>query len=184
MNLALKQPSWTIESFLEWETKQDSRFEYDGFEPVAMVNARLGHQLIIRNAMSALQRRLTRCVVVSETVKLRMEHTVRYPDLMVIRWPISVAATDVADPVVVIAVLSDDAREERIAQNEEYRLTPSIQHYIVLEQDRAAATVFSRDGADWIGRLVLDGAIALPEIGAELPLGECYIGVLDQTSEP
>jgi hypothetical protein len=45
----------------------------------------------------------------------------------------------------------------------------------MLEQDRVAATVFSRTAGDWIGRLVTgDGEITLPEIGVSMPLSEFY----------
>ena len=39
----------------------------------------------------------------------------------------------------------------------------------MLEQTRQAATVFSREGEDWVGRLVLaDGVLAFTAIGVEL----------------
>jgi hypothetical protein len=44
--------------------------------------------------------------------------------------------------------------------------TPSIQRYVILEQDRQAATVFSRDQDDWAGHLIADDAeLAMLEIG-------------------
>ena len=67
---------------------------------------------------------------------------------------------------------------DRITKNAEYRATPSILHYVVVEQTAAAATVFSRDGADWRGRLLTgDDTLVLPEIGAKVPLTEFYAGV-------
>jgi Uma2 family endonuclease len=61
----------------------------------------------------------------------------------------------------------------------EYRATPSIQRYVILEQDRIAATVFARAGGDWIGHVFLDGAIlAMPEIGIDVPLAEFYDGLV------
>ena len=49
----------------------------------------------------------------------------------------------------------------------------------MLEQDRAAATVFAREAGGWTGRLVagLGAVLALREVGVELPLGEVYEGV-------
>ena len=67
---------------------------------------------------------------------------------------------------------------DHIVKNQEYRDTPSIQRYVMLEQDRQAATVFARQGDDWAGHVV-DGdvVLAMPEIGVELPLAELYDGV-------
>ena len=48
----------------------------------------------------------------------------------------------------------------------------------ILEQDRQAATVFSRDHDDWAGHLLAgDTELALPEIGISVPLAELYVGV-------
>jgi Uma2 family endonuclease len=179
MNVVRRQPDWTVERFLAWEARQEARFEFDGVQPVGMVGAAASHHRIIRDGEAALRRRLSGCEVFRETMKLRTARTVRYPDLMVVGSPVPNSATEVVDPIVVIEVLSDTTADvDRIAKNEEYRLVPSIMHYVMLEQDRVAATVFSRIAGDWIGRLVTgEGDIALPEIGVSIPLSEFYEGV-------
>ncbi len=55
--------------------------------------------------------------------------------------------------------------QDRTDKNREYRATPSIQRYVMLEQDRIAATVFSRSGDAWTGELLFgpDAVLALPE---------------------
>jgi Uma2 family endonuclease len=173
---------WTVTEYLAWEPQQEVRHEFDGFEPVAMVGGTAAHHRIIRNGEAALRTRLRRCEVFRETMKLRLESTYRYPDLMVVCSPIPGSVTEVADPVVVIEVLSEgNAREDRIIKNEEYHRTPSIQHYVMLEQDSIAATVFVRSGDDWIGRVMTgpEAVLAFPEIEVEVPLAEFYVGVLD-----
>jgi len=41
----------------------------------------------------------------------------------------------------------------------------------MLEQLRIGATVFARDGANWVGTVLLDDAVlVMPEIGVELAL--------------
>jgi Uma2 family endonuclease len=85
----------------------------------------------------------------------------------------------VTEPVVVFEVLSPStASVDHIVRNGEYRDTPSIRRYVMLEQAQMAATVFSRQGDDWVGRVVSGAAVlAMPEIGVELPLAELYEGV-------
>ena len=83
------------------------------------------------------------------------------------------------EPIVVFEVLSTSTADtDRIDENEEYRLTPSIRQYVTLEQTRRAATVFARDGGSWTGH-VLNGDMALemPGIGVDLPLSEIYAGI-------
>jgi hypothetical protein len=65
-----------------------------------------------------------------------------------------------------------------VTKNAEYAATPSIQRYVMLEQVRIGATVFAREGANWVGTILLDDAmLAMPEIGVELPLRDLYAGV-------
>ena len=187
MPIVQRQSNWTIDSFLEWEATKDLRFEFNGFEPVAMVGAKLGHNLIILNGVMALRRRLRRCSVFAETAKLRMAHSVRYPDLMVVCSAIDPNASEVTDPVVVMEVLSDGtSAQDRIVKNQEYRDTPSIQHYAILEQDRVAATVFARAGSDWTGQLLVgrDAVLVFREIDVEIPLAEFYEGMEIEASTP
>ena len=104
---------------------------------------------------------------------------VRYPDAVVTCSHVANDADIVPDPVIVFEVLSSStASTDRIEKNEEYRATPSIQRYLMLEQTRRAATVFSRSGDDWVGHVLTgDAALAMPEIGVALALAELYAGI-------
>lgn len=91
------------------------------------------------------------------------------------------STTVVRDPIVVFEILSPGtAKTDRITKNREYRATPSIRRYVMLEQDEIAATVFERAGEadeDWIGHiLAADAVLRMPEIGVEVPLVELYDG--------
>ena len=49
---------------------------------------------------------------------------------------------------------------------------------MILEQDRQAATVFSRDHGNWAGHVMAgEMDLAMPEIGISIPLAELYTGV-------
>ena len=89
-------------------------------------------------------------------------------------------------PVVVFEVLSaSTAATDRIEKNEEYRLTPSIRRYVMLEQARQAATVFARAGDDWAGHVLTgDAVLAMPEIEVDLPLAEVYAGIAFAPDDP
>lgn len=173
----------TLDAFLAWEREQEVRFEFDGFAPVAMTGGTVAHSAIATNLVRALQDRLrgSPCRAFRGDVKILAAGRVRYPDALVTCTPVANDSDIVPSPVVVFEVLSASSTHiDRITKNEEYRATPSIQRYVILEQAQAAATVFSREGADWIGHLVTGGVVlALPEIGIEVPLAEIYAGVLD-----
>jgi Uma2 family endonuclease len=119
-------------------------------------------------------------------VKLSVAGSIRYPDAFVVCSPVGSRATIVTDPVVVFEIVSPSTADiDHGIKNEEYRDTPSIQRYVMLEQDRQAATVFARVGGDWVGHIVSgDATLEMPEIGIEIPLAEFYEGVsFDDTPE-
>jgi Uma2 family endonuclease len=91
----------------------------------------------------------------------------------------------VTDPIVVFEVLSDStSRTDRISKLRKYGATPSIQRYVILEQDAIAATVFVRKGADLVAEaLTSDDTLRMPEIDAEVPMAEFYTD-LELTEDP
>jgi Uma2 family endonuclease len=194
MNIALRKPM-TLAEFLEWEERQPMRYEFDGIGPVAMTGGTYGHSTIQGNLATALGGRLRgkRCRFHGSHLKFQVaEGHVRYPDGMVLCSPVDRTATVVYDPVVVFEVLSPStARDDRIVKAREYQATPSVQRYVMLEQDGVSATVYARSGETWTHEiLIADSILALPEIGVELPLAELYEGVVfeanqnsDETSE-
>ena len=83
------------------------------------------------------------------------------------------------DPVVIFEVLSPStARNDRIVKAREYQATPSVQRYVMLEQDSIDATVHVRSQDGW-SVLVLkqDDILSLPEIDLAIPLAELYEGL-------
>ena len=55
----------------------------------------------------------------------------------------------------------------------EYQGMPSVQRYVMLEQDSINAVVYARVGDAWTHEiLVADSILALPEIEVELPLAK------------
>ena len=192
MNLALRKPM-TLAEFLEWEERQPLRYEFDGIGPVAMTGGTYGHSTIQGNLATALGGRLRgkRCRFHGSDLKFQVaEGHVRYPDGMVLCSPVDRTATVVYDPVVVFEVLSPStARDDRIVKAREYQATPSVQRYVMLEQDGVSATVYARSGETWTHEiLVANSILALPEIEVELPLAELYEGIVfeaqDQSDQP
>ena len=187
MNLALRKPM-TLAEFLEWEERQPLRYEFDGIGPVAMTGGTYGHSTIQGNLATAVGGRLRgkRCRFHGSHLKFQVaEGHVRYPDGMVLCSPIDRTATVVYDPVVVFEVLSPStARDDRIVKAREYQATPSVQRYVMLEQDGVSATVYARSGETWTHEiLIADSILSLPEIDVELPLAELYDGIVFETEQ-
>lgn len=180
MNVVLRRPM-SLDEFLQWEERQELRYEFDGFQPVAMTGGTVEQGLIQANIIRHVGNRLIAksCRVFGSHVKIQAARSIRYPDAFVVCSQIARGATVVTDPVVVFEVLSPTtASTDYVVKNQEYRDTPSILRYVMLEQDQQAATVFERVGDDWVGHVVSgDVVLAMPEIGIEVTLAELYEGV-------
>ena len=177
----------SLAEFLAWEEGQELRYEFDGFHPVAMTGGTAGHSRLQRNLVLSVGGRLRGrpCELHGRELKIEVAGSIRYPDAFVVCTPVAANATVVRDPVVVFEVLSPStASTDRITKNREYAATPSFRRYVMLEQDRIAATVFARIEDEWRGYLV-DAAdtLHLPEIGLEFPLAELYEG-LELAADP
>jgi Uma2 family endonuclease len=167
---------------LAWEERQQLRYEFDGFEAVAMTGGTIAHDRITFNLQKAPDARLAGkpCRPLGPNVKIIADGRARYPDAIVVCRPVSPTATVADDPVVVFEVLSEGRCEtDLIDRNREYRATPSIQRYVVLQQTHKAAIVFVRRQDGRLSEIVSgdDAGLDLPEIGIAVPLHEVYANV-------
>lgn len=180
MSVALRQPM-SVAEFLAWEAGQEARYEFDGFDPVAMTGGTIAHDQITFNVRTALAGRLAGkpCRPLGPNVKIIVDGRVRYPDALVVCGPVDPAATVAEDPVLVFEVLSEGSGEtDLIEKNREYRATASIRRYVVLQQTHKAAIIFARHAEGWLSEIVSgdEAVLELPEIGVSVPLGEVYAG--------
>ena len=178
MSVALRT-SMTLAEFLTWEEWQEVRYEFDGFEPVAMTGGTIAHDQITFDLRTALASRLSGrpCRPLGPNVRIIVDGRVRYPDAFVVCQPVAPTATVAGDPVVVFEVLSEGSSEtDLIDKNREYRATPSIQRYVVLQQTHKAAIVFFRRADGWLSEIVSgdDAILDLPEISISVQLSEVY----------
>jgi Uma2 family endonuclease len=180
MNAFLRKPM-SRDEFLAWERRQELRYEFDGLAPIARTGGTFEHAVIQANLIRALGNRLRRKPyrVLGSELKIAVAGGIRYPDAFMVRSPVPRGTRMIEDPVVVFEILSPlTAVTDRVVKNREYRDTPSVGRYVMLEQFRPAVTVFERVGDDWAGHVLEDPAVLLiPEIGIELPLPEIYEGV-------
>jgi Uma2 family endonuclease len=169
-----------LADFLAWERGQDLRYEFDGVRIVAMTGGTVNHAAITDNVAISLRQRLKPpCRAFTSNLKILAAGSVRYPDVVVTCSPVAGTADIIPNPIVVFEVISPStAVVDRMVKNQEYRATPSIQRYIMLEQTRIGATVFARVADNWGGTVFLGEAmLEMPELGMGIPLEEFYRGV-------
>jgi len=183
MNIALRKP-WTQERFFAWAEAQEIRYEFDGFQPVAMTGGNVGHSRITRNLNLALTVRLRGgpCEPLGPDAGVEtVNKAVRYPDALVTCSKASDADRTVPGVVVVFEVLSPTSgRVDRIVKVREYAAVPSIRRYVILESSSVGLTVMEREAPEDVWRTTVltdDDILRMPEIGIEIPVSEIYDGL-------
>lgn len=186
----LRRPTMTIEQFLDWEERQEAKYEFNGFEPVLMAGGTEEQAEIQSNILGALNPRLRGkpCRVIGSDLKIRVMGRIRYPDAFVVCSPRERGRTVVTDPVIVFEIISESTQHtDLVEKNEEYRETPSIQRYVILEQTHIGGITFVRaEDGRWTSSTLNgpEAIVDLPEIGINLPLAEFYAGMNLTENDP
>ena len=174
----------TREQFFRWAQAQDERYEFDGFQPVAMTGGNLRHNIIHLNVHTALRGRLagTGCRPLGPDAGVAtIGDAIRYPDALITCASVTGDEYVTPDPIVVFEVVSRTSGcIDRIVKVREYAAVPSILRYVIVESASVGLTVLERQSGDqkWtVTTLIADDALSLPEVGIEIPVTELYEGV-------
>lgn len=152
-SLAQKSTSIAVEEFLAGERDSEIKHEYVDGQVFAMAGASLRHNLICANTSALLWNQLQGkpCYPVTSDMLVKVsDRKFRYPDVQVI------CDNDPSDdeyvresPVLIVEVLSRSTRrQDKTEKREEYLALPSLQEYVLIEQDVAEVEVQRRSN-DW-----------------------------------
>jgi Uma2 family endonuclease len=172
--------TWTTDSFLVWEDKQEGKHEFDGHNVVPMTGGSVAHQCIVFNLCLSLMGLLAeRPLAALHGMRVRIPAIVRYPDVVVCATPLDQTARTLTDAVAIFEVLSDGtATTDRVEKLLEYATLPSLRCYVLLEQTTVAATLFHREpGGVWIASAHAGGELLLPAPNITIPLPDLYRGL-------
>ena len=184
MSTILKATDWiSPDEYLEGERSAEVRHEYVDGHVYAMAGASDDHNRIAGNIFAELRERLRdhRCEPFINDMKVKIPPAFAdvyyYPDVLVACDPTDNARYFRERPAVIIEVLSTetertDRREKALA----YRQIPIVEAYVLVEQERMAATILRRTEPGWQSH-VIEGPgsiLKLPGIGVEIPLERIY----------
>jgi Uma2 family endonuclease len=183
MNAPLRK-AWTQDEFFSWAERQETRYEFDGFQPVAMTGGTNVHSEIAVNLLAALKGRLKggSCKPLGSDAGVQtVGNSIRYPDALVTCTRYDPRARTVPGVVVIFEVLSPTSGfTDHVVKLREYAEVASIRRYIILESSAIGLQVLERSSPDqsWQTTGLTSGDILrMPEIGIEIPVGEIYEGV-------
>ncbi|MES1198774.1 MAG: Uma2 family endonuclease [Pseudomonadota bacterium] len=174
---------WTLQEYLDWEEKQETRNEFVDGRVRAMVGASRRHNRIGANVLSALVVALKgrKCQPFGEGMKIMIPNgNVRYGDVTVDCGPQNMDDIAASEPTVVVEVLSKStAYVDQTDKLDDYQSIPSMRHILHLVQERPEAELWTRDGEAWrrVALSGLEAEIDLTAIGVKLQLAVAYDGV-------
>jgi Uma2 family endonuclease len=188
MTTALRQQDIysTPEEYLSAERVSETKHEYLAGVIYAMAGATRDHNLITMNLSRELatQLRGKKCVPFGSDMRLRIRKLgatfYYYPDVTVDCSDSN--AEEIEEPRVIFEVLSPATeRADRGDKLVNYQSLSSMRAYVLVDQYRAAVTVFRRGAGDeWAMEFLGDPAatLELPEIDCRIPLAAIYERVL------
>jgi Uma2 family endonuclease len=167
----------SVAEYLEGERLTDVRYELIDGEVYAMGGASGRHNLIAGNVFARLHQGLRGqpCKVYMSDMKVHVMDNFYYPDIMV--------ACDQPEPDpyyredarLLVEVLSKTTRQrDETFKKEAYLSIPSLEEYMLIEQDVVDVEVF-RKSDNWRSQhYFLEDAIRLDSINMELPVALIY----------
>jgi len=182
-----KAASWTLPDFLEWERRQDRRYELVEGRAVMMAGGTRAHALIAANVIAALRSKLrgSPCRPVGSDLRVPIPAigNVRYPDVTIDCGRFDPSSHDATEPRVVIEILSQSTGwYDQTRKLRDYESVAAVLQYVCISQSEPLVSLWLR-GDD--GRFVqqddrLDGQFQLDLGDRSIPLtfGEVYEGMV------
>ena len=176
----------SVEEYLAGEELAPQKHEYLAGVVYAMAGGTFAHSAIASNLVITLGAQLHghRCRPLNSDMKLRIrladQTRFYYPDVQVVCRPNPPGDHFQDEPVVVFEVVSESTR--RIDEQEKraaYLAIPTLNAYVLIEQDRPAATVWRRTGQGFVREdyAGAEAVVTFSEIDARLTLGELREGL-------
>ena len=177
----------SVEEYLRTEEHSPFKREYVGgfvYPLHGQAGTSQEHSQITLSLVLALGRDARRAGCRLHTSEMRLYIDERssyyYPDLML------VCGTDVpgkyyeTTPCLLIEILSTStAANDRVGKYGMYTALPSLQSYLIVEQDERRVYAHTREASGWQMReLIGTGEVFLPCLGRMLTLDDIYDGVL------
>lgn len=188
MGSAEKITEVSVQEYLDYLDSIEGRAEYYDGVIYDMAGSSVNHVRISGNFFGELYVRLrgSSCEPFSTDLKTEIQFDQKYslPDLSVICGPVeysSIRNDVVKNPTVIIEVLSESTISfDRGKKFEYYRMLPSLQEYVLVEQVEARVEVFARRPSGPWERTVywgLEDVVVLNSIQVEIPMALIYANV-------
>ncbi|MGB3296698.1 MAG: Uma2 family endonuclease [Phormidesmis sp.] len=177
--IAIPKPQkMTAEAYLNWEPRQELRYEFVDGEVFAMTGGSIAHNDIAINLLTALrphlQKRSCRINIADAKVNVTSSRY-RYPDLVVTCNEQDKAALDAFRyPKLIVEVLSVGTESlDRGDKLKEYCKLPSLEEYVLISSTQISVEIYRRaQGRFWLYTAYPSGDDAIPPTSLKEELKE------------
>ena len=174
----------TQQQYVELDERSERPLEYVDGEVFEIESSTANHAAIVANLTIAAGNRLkdTACRPFATAVRVRVPSG-RYlhPDLVLVCGKKELLADkSLINPTVIFEVLSESmAGFDFGRKNQLYRSIPSLNEYILIEQNQAWAQRWFRQAGSWrVDEFSgLDATLPIATLGCEIPVRELYLDV-------
>lgn len=183
MIAALEQfPQLTPTEYLEWEEKQEFKYEYVDGKISAMTGGTLNHSQIAANVVALFKAHLrgSGCRVLTSDAKVQIAAASNYvyPDISVTCDDRDKTATKFIDhPCLIVEVLSPSTEAyDRWEKFNLYQRSDALQDYVLVNTNRIEVALYSKnDRNKWeITRYVAGDLIELKSVNLTFPIEQVF----------
>ncbi|AMK78824.1 MULTISPECIES: Uma2 family endonuclease [Methylomonas] len=175
------EQTWiSLEDYLAAELLSDTKHEYDDGELVAMSGTSKNHERIKGNVSAALHIHLRGkpCEPFSSDVKLKIGNYLFYPDVMVVCNDTSTHDYYAEAAVLVVEVLSKSTRRrDETLKRRLYQTIPTLQEYVLIEQDIVDVEVCRRSEGWVSSHYFLGDDVPFESVDLTISVAEIYARV-------
>ena len=172
----------TVEEYLAFEEQSEIKHEYVDGELYEMPGVTLTHAVICMNTAVSLRSQLnpSRFIVLGSDMRVGVRvGKYLYPDISVVSGApeTEYKQLTLVNPILVVEVLSQSSvYRDRIEKQELYLASPSIQHYLIIDQFSVDVELLTREGDRWRSQRFtnMNDVIHIPALDCELPVAEIY----------
>jgi Uma2 family endonuclease len=184
--MAFPKTRLSPEEYLREERLSQTRHEYFNGEVFAMAGANRVHRAIVSNLMrdlgNQLRGRSCDLSAVDARVKVSATGLYTYPDVVAACPPEyeDDSLDTILNPHLVVEVLSPSTEDyDRGDKWEHYRQIPSLQHYLLIAQDRRFVEHYYRVGDAWRHSEITEpgSVVCLTGLSCQLKIDEIYESV-------
>ncbi|WP_394753241.1 Uma2 family endonuclease [Crenothrix sp.] len=168
------------QDYLQGELLAATKHELINGQVCAMAGASENHNLLSANMLTELKNQLkgTPCRTFIADMKVKVGHDFYYPDVMVVCQQDNVHNYYKNAPVIIVEVLSKSTRRfDKTNKRLQYQQIPSLEEYVLIEQDSAEIEVFSRQNHWQSAYYYLGDEITFTSLGVTVRVEDIYYQV-------